>query len=305
MTYRRAVTTTAPASPDTSRRRWIWPPRIDIAIAVAFMILSTVEGLLSPGVRGPLQHLLVGLPAMAALAWRRQFPLAVAVIVIGANTWLNPSGEFAVLLSLVLVSFTVGAEAAPPRNYIGLAVTLVPFLTATILAGFQPSDAGAALVFVIGPWAVGIGVRQRAQRAASALARAAELEANAAQVAEQERTRIARELHDIVSHSLSVVAIQTQAVRRRLRPDQTREAADLAAVETTAREALAEMRRLFGVLRSEGEAADRAATRAGRAGPAGGRRRELIMRCDLEVEGDACRCRPASTSPRTGSCRRR
>ncbi|MEJ7774521.1 MAG: histidine kinase dimerization/phosphoacceptor domain-containing protein [Nocardioidaceae bacterium] len=51
-----------------------------------------------------------------------------------------------------------------------------------------------------------------------------------------ERTRIARELHDIVSHSISVVTIQTQAVRRRLRPDQTREAADLAAVEATARE---------------------------------------------------------------------
>lgn len=52
-----------------------------------------------------------------------------------------------------------------------------------------------------------------------------------------------------------MIAIQTQAVRRRLAPDQVREAEDLAAVETTAREALAEMRRLFGVLRSDGEAA--------------------------------------------------
>jgi signal transduction histidine kinase len=57
-----------------------------------------------------------------------------------------------------------------------------------------------------------------------------------------------------VSHSISVVTIQTQAVRRRLGPDHAAEAADLAAVEATAREALAEMRRLFGVLRAEGEA---------------------------------------------------
>ena len=71
----------------------------------------------------------------------------------------------------------------------------------------------------------------------------------------QERVRIARELHDIVSHSISVVTIQTQAVRRRLGPEHAREADDLAAVETTARQALAEMRRLFGVLRSEGEVA--------------------------------------------------
>jgi signal transduction histidine kinase len=71
----------------------------------------------------------------------------------------------------------------------------------------------------------------------------------------EERTRIARELHDIVSHSISVVTIQTQAVRRRLGPDHAKEAEDLAAVEATAREALAEMRRLFGVLRSDGESA--------------------------------------------------
>ena len=80
-----------------------------------------------------------------------------------------------------------------------------------------------------------------------------EREAEAARAAAEERTRIARELHDIVSHSISVVTIQTQAVRRRLGPDHAAEAADLAAVEATAREALAEMRRLFGVLRTEGE----------------------------------------------------
>jgi signal transduction histidine kinase len=72
---------------------------------------------------------------------------------------------------------------------------------------------------------------------------------------QEERTRIARELHDIVSHSISVVTIQTQAVRRRLGPDHQAEADDLAEVEATAREALAEMRRLFGVLRADGEAA--------------------------------------------------
>ncbi len=58
-----------------------------------------------------------------------------------------------------------------------------------------------------------------------------------------------------MSHSISVVTIQTQAVRRRLGPDHAREAEDLAAVEATAREALAEMRRLFGVLRADGESA--------------------------------------------------
>ena len=72
-------------------------------------------------------------------------------------------------------------------------------------------------------------------------------------MAAAERTRIARELHDIVSHSLSVVTIQLQTIRRRLGPEHEAEAADLAQVEATARQALQEMRRLFGVLRAEGE----------------------------------------------------
>jgi signal transduction histidine kinase len=130
-----------------------------------------------------------------------------------------------------------------------------------------------------------------------AVAKAARLEqereSEAARAAAEERTRIARELHDIVSHSISVVTIQTQAVRRRLGPDHAREADDLAAVEATAREALAEMRRLFGVLREEGEEAalapqpglaelDRLLVRV----------RETGIRVDLDTHGD-----PVDLSP--------
>ena len=135
----------------------------------------------------------------------------------------------------------------------------ITFVTASTLEGLEPSDLAAALVFIGGPFAVGQFVRQRSQHAQEAVARADRLErereAATRQAIADERTRIARELHDIVSHSISVVAIQTQAVRRRLQPDQECEATDLAAVEATARQALAEMRRLFGVLRADGESA--------------------------------------------------
>jgi signal transduction histidine kinase len=100
-------------------------------------------------------------------------------------------------------------------------------------------------------------VRQRTRDAAEHAARAdraeREREEGAARAVAEERARIARELHDIVSHSISVIAVQTQAVRRRLGPDHAREVDDLQAVEATAREAMAEMRRLFGILRAEGE----------------------------------------------------
>ncbi len=253
--------------PDRSRRALITrsvrvrmrPPAIDIVLAGAFVVLTVTETLFSPAdARSPVAVVL-GCVAMAALAWRRAFPLSVAALVVTTVLLTDPAGEFAVLLSLVLASFTVGAEAEPPRSHVGLAVIVVPFVAASISESLEPSDLAAALVFLIGPWAVGSMLRQRTVRTEDALARVEEAERErerqAAAAAASERTRIARELHDIVSHSISVVTIQTQAVRRRLGPEHAREAADLAAVEVTAREAMAELRRLFGMLRSSGDGA--------------------------------------------------
>ena len=231
--------------------------------------------------------------AMACLAWRRRAPLVVAAMVVGSNLMVNPQGEFTTLLSLVLVCFTVGvgdraAVELPRHRHRSSRRSWSPRSS----RGFEPSDLAAGLVFFVGPWAVGVVTRGRIASAEEAVARAEQLERNreleAAKAAAEERTRIARELHDIVSHSISVVTIQTQAVRRRLGPDHAAEAADLAAVEATAREALAEMRRLFGVLRTEGEQPMALAPQPGlseldrlvrQVGPAD-------MQVDLHVEGD-------------------
>jgi signal transduction histidine kinase len=233
------------------------PPRIDIAIAAVFLAMTVAEALLNPRVSSPVEHLVVAGGAMVLLAWRRQAPLLVAALVVASNVLVNPAGEFSTLLSLVLVCFTVGYETRPPRSYLGLLLVVVPFVAVSVLHDLEPSDLAAALVFFVGPWAVGATTAGRAARAEEAVARAERLEREreeeSARAAAEERTRIARELHDIVSHSISVVTIQTQAVRRRLGPEQAAEARDLAAVEATAREALAEMRRLFGVLRTEGD----------------------------------------------------
>ncbi len=233
------------------------PPLLDALIAVAFVAMTVAEAVFSPAVSRPVEHVLVAGLAMAALAWRRRAPLVVAALVVASNIAVNPGGQFTTLLSLVLVCFTVGSETRTPRNYLGLGLVLVPFLIVSVIETFEPSDLAAALVFFAGPWAVGVVTRGRIASAEEAVARAEQLERNreleAARAAADERTRIARELHDIVSHSISVVTIQTQAVRRRLGPEHAAEARDLAAVEATAREALAEMRRLFGVLRTEGD----------------------------------------------------
>jgi signal transduction histidine kinase len=110
------------------------------------------------------------------------------------------------------------------------------------------------LVFVVG-WVAGFALRGRNQQAEDAeeRARRAELEReNAARLAvAEERARMARELHDVVAHAMSVIVLQVGAVRRRLPPSEEQDA--LGNVEQVGRNALAEMRRLLGALRGGDE----------------------------------------------------
>jgi signal transduction histidine kinase len=80
--------------------------------------------------------------------------------------------------------------------------------------------------------------------------------AAATRAVSEERQRIARELHDVIAHSVSVMTVQAGAVRRLLHPDQERERIALEAIEATGREALTEMRRLVGLLRDQRESPD-------------------------------------------------
>jgi signal transduction histidine kinase len=140
---------------------------------------------------------------------------------------------------------------------VGRAGILVAGIAAAVGLGQSAGDVGVIAVLYGGPWLVGQALRAREARVAVLAVHAArvdrERERREREAVEAERARIARELHDIVAHSISVVAIQAQAVRRRLAPGQERESADLAGIETTARQAMAEMRRLLGVLRADGE----------------------------------------------------
>jgi signal transduction histidine kinase len=102
-------------------------------------------------------------------------------------------------------------------------------------------------------WTVAFAMGRKFEEADEAKRRAAqaerEREERARTAVTEERARIARELHDVVGHSVSVMTVQASAVRRLLRPEQKREREALLIVERTGREALAEMRRMVGVLR--------------------------------------------------------
>jgi signal transduction histidine kinase len=204
---------------------------------------------------------LVVLGFTVPLAWRRRAPLVVLAI---ALTTVLIYGEVedegshqTLILALALASFTAGYELPLRRAWVAPAMIVAADALAVLALGQDGGEAVFVLVIYAGPWAFGQALRSRGHRVDELAAHAGRLElerrqAEAAAV-EAERARIARELHDVVSHSISVITVQAQAIRRRLGPEHEREAADLAGVETTARQAMAEMRRLLGMLRSDGE----------------------------------------------------
>ena len=191
------------------------------------------------------------------LALRRRSPLPVIAVVVAAvalTALLSDTSQIAIPLALLVAAFTAGRELDPPQTWLGGGSLLLFLWTALAVEGAPAIEFLGSAVFFGFPWAIGQVLRGRAREAASAAARIEQAEQGRKEAeraaVEAERARIARELHDIVSHSLSVVVVQTSAIRRRLEHLDRANTNDLVAVETTARQALAEMRRLFGVLRA-------------------------------------------------------
>ncbi len=191
---------------------------------------------------------------------RRRFPFgaSVAVFAIGVagSIWNGTLATytFGNFLGVLTATFLFGMLYERERSPIGLGIGLA----AVALVVYNDPRSGfgdfgfISLAFTIA-WLAGLALGSQLKTAASAVERADRLErgreAEARAAVAEERARIARELHDIVGHSVSVMTVQASAVRRLLRDDQEREREALITVEETGRAALAEMRRLVGVLR--------------------------------------------------------
>jgi signal transduction histidine kinase len=199
------------------------------------------------------------------LLLRRRFPIGAptfALLSIATAVAIDPKGNnhlnFPFFCALASV-FVFGGLFERRKAYAGGLISLAVLLfVATVLPNRSVGNYLGPLVIFSAVWAAGFFLSSRTQQIAEAAERAEraerarEEEARAA-VAE-ERARIARELHDVVGHSVSVMTVQAAAARRLLLPEQERERQALLVVEHTGREALAEMRRLVGVLRRPEEA---------------------------------------------------
>jgi len=244
-----------------TRRSWAF----DGALALAVALLGVLEAFWGIGAthrQGPhwVQALLYVVTALL-LVLRRVDPLGclTAIVVVSAVEFAivgAPEG-YGLMDPVLIAAYSVARWERRRPTWWGLVLVVLFWLAWS--AGdptFSSSAQHVVALIWISPWViawlVGALVRSQAQNLEQRrLAR----EQRASQAVSEERSRIARELHDVIGHSVSVMTVQASAVRRRLTPEQGAERQALESVEAVGREALAEMRRMVGVLRDPGDGA--------------------------------------------------
>jgi signal transduction histidine kinase len=218
-----------------------------------------------------------GLLITAPFVWRRRAPLVVGVLVYGAGTALalaipGRTLPIAMVLASLLAAYTLGTHVAPRRAVPVIAAALVVLAVASAV---HHSDSGVAgdvlvpLLFCAAPYAVGRLIARLGHDRSSLQALTVQLEAERQDLARaaviEERARIARELHDIVAHSISVMVVQAGAAEQFIDPA-GRAGPPIEAIRVTGQQALVEMRRLLGILRTDDTAMLTLAPQPGLAG---------------------------------------
>jgi signal transduction histidine kinase len=251
-------------------RLWSFARRFgfDVLIAIAAIAGAGVVALRHDSPQAPRTTLWFAVPAITLLVLlllgRRRFPFAApaSVWVLAAalsfvDGRLVPFAASAFLAGMA-AAFLLGNLPDAVQARIGLAITASG---AAIIVYNNPDRSPGEFVFTpvlfAIAWLAGFALRERAAQAEAAEVRATQAEREreaAARIAvAEERARIARELHDIVAHAVSMMVLQVGAVRHKL-PETLEEDSDaLRGVEQAGRAALAEMRHLLGAMRGDGE----------------------------------------------------
>src|SRR6516225_4666308 len=235
------------------------PPRVDILLAAGLLVWALLEAFVDPG-PGPLAgRIAFAIAISVPLAFRRQAPalvvgvLSVATLARALSATVPEHGTMP-FPSVLLAAFSVACYAR--RTVVAVAGGLLLFATMLIAVeldyytggGANASNLAILSLFLGGAWGAGWLMRQRAAQARRAVAESGELARSAVS---EERTRIARELHDVVAHSVSIIAVQAGAAEELIERDPEKARQHMSSVRRTAREAMSEMRRLLDVLRTD------------------------------------------------------
>ncbi len=230
------------------------------------------------------------------LALRRRAPLATFLIVLVLNFavlhWAAPGfdGESVTFVLIFLFNlYSLGANARGIEAWLGAVGVLA--CTVSFVVGDTANDASDivfAVLFCGSPWAAGVVVRLRVDREQELNARNLALQEENERAIATERARIARELHDVVSHAIAVTVLQARGGRKMVGRDDDAVRRALAAIELTNTSALADMRRLLALLRDTDDDSARAEPQPSleRLGDLVEQVRGSGLPVDLEVTGD-------------------
>jgi signal transduction histidine kinase len=270
--------------------------RVIDRLFVAFLIAVAIADLAANSLReGPLVLNVAMMTGIAlSFLWRRSMPQVTAACTIGGllimSIWLTqPPDMFAAILTLLSAAYSVGRHLEGRSSVGAMLAGALTVITVAVI--YDPNDVFFPVTFFwIVPWLAGRTIRNQTMLARE-LAEKAERATLAREGDERraialERSRIARELHDVLAHNLSVMVVQASAAQRIVErdPDKAVEVAQL--IERTGREALAEIRHLFGpIRRGEGEALSGPPSLA-RLEELAGRARTAGLGVDLRVLGD-------------------
>ena len=238
------------------------PPWRDALVAVAVALIAVVEVLANPAIRPEPVALPVEVALGLALWWRHRQPLvavgAVAVLqVLEAAAGVPLEQPIVPLLASAIAIYAVVARGSLRRGLLGLGLMIVAVAVETVAQDKGLGNFAFAMVFAVGTFMVARTVAYRTRHADAMRERADEVELrredDVRHAAEAERTRIARELHDLVAHSVGVMVVQAGAAERVLVRDPDAALSAMRAVQSTGRQAISEMARLVAILREGGE----------------------------------------------------
>jgi signal transduction histidine kinase len=204
----------------------------------------------------------LALVAGAVLVWRRREPLVTLGVSLGAVCGVAIAGVSPAGLAPLVALYTVATRCERRVSLAALALTIPVSVVAALTDPTHDriGDPIFAVVCSVAAWGIGAYVQTRREYRRELQRRAALLERESEQLARiaahEERASIARELHDIVAHSVSVMLVGVRGARDVLRSDPDVADATLGKVETSAEQSLAELRRILALLRARADGAE-------------------------------------------------
>ncbi|WP_168626121.1 histidine kinase [Cryobacterium sp. BB307] len=265
-----------PRPPGAIRRFWAAHPRtVDVLVMLAYavpaaadLILGAVTNLMGAAPDTPtlVARVITDLAVATALMFRRSHPLTVTAVAFVASVVMLPLGSDAdwSLVGLMMALYATAVYRGAREAWIAFGVTGATWALLKLLVDPPTTvfDAVTGLAIVLLATLIGTNVGNRRRYVAALVDRAAQLARERDQqtllAAASERSRIARELHDIVAHSLSVMVRLSDGAQAVAETDPSAAKVAMEHVGTVGRRSLAEMRRLLGVLREDGTAVEAA-----------------------------------------------